>query len=362
MKKSALISTRKGLFSLEKNGSGWEVDLLGFLADPVTMSMRDKETGRIYTSLNLGHFGVKFQRSDDNGKTWTEGGVPTYPDEGKDESGKKKGKSLVQIWSLESSGEKNGLWAGTIPGGLFHSADGGDNWTLNETLWNKPERPKWFGGGYDDAGIHSICVHPENSNRVTLGISCGGVWVTEDKGKTWENQCKGMYAEYMPPDRRDDPTIQDPHLVVQCPSAPDHYWSQHHNGVFRSRDGSQTWDDISPMAKPSKFGFAVAVHPKDPETAWFVPAVKDEKRVPMDGSFVVSRTRDGGKTFEVLRNGLPQKHAYDLVYRHALDIDDRGDTLVMGSTTGGLWVSEDGGDGWQLVNAHMPPIYAVRFD
>ena len=70
--------------------------------------------------------------------------------------------------------------------------------------------------------------------------------------------------------------------------------------------------------KPSTFGFAVAVHPRDPETAWFVPEIKDEKRIPREGKLVVTRTRDGGKTFEVLSNGLPQSHAYDVVYRHAL--------------------------------------------
>jgi len=38
-----------------------------------------------------------------------------------------------------------------------------------------------------------------------------------------------------------------------------------------------------------------------------------------------------------------------------------GETLAMGSSTGGLWVSEDGGRRWQCVSAHLPPIYAVRF-
>ncbi|MEA2986010.1 MAG: hypothetical protein QOD94_2264, partial [Alphaproteobacteria bacterium] len=35
--------------------------------------------------------------------------------------------------------------------------------------------------------------------------------------------------------------------------------------------------------------------------------------------------------------------------------------LAMGSTTGGLWISENGGERWQLLNPHLPPIYAVRF-
>jgi hypothetical protein len=110
------------------------------------------------------------------------------------------------------------------------------------------------------------------------------------------------------------------------------------------------------------FGFPVAVHPADPNVAWFVPAIKDEKRYPVDGRVVVNRTRDGGKTFETLCNGLPQTHAYDLVYRHALDVDETGDRLAMGSTTGSVWLSEDGGNRWQSLSSNLPPVYAVRFE
>lgn len=75
----------------------------------------------------------------------------------------------------------------------------------------------------------------------------------------------------------------------------------------------------------------------------------------------VHRTRDGGASFETLREGLPQEHAYHLVYRHCLDVDTSGERLAMGSTTGGLWLSEDGGERWETLGLHLPPIYAVRF-
>jgi hypothetical protein len=75
----------------------------------------------------------------------------------------------------------------------------------------------------------------------------------------------------------------------------------------------------------------------------------------------VTRTRDGGRSFEVLSRGLPQQESYDLVFRHALDIDESGNRLAFGSTTGGLWVSDDQGDSWQAVSEHLPPIDCVRF-
>ena len=83
--------------------------------------------------------------------------------------------------------------------------------------------------------------------------------------------------------------------------------------------------------------------------------------MPRDGKFAVTRTRDGGKTFETLREGLPQRDAFELVYRHGMDVGADGKRLAMGSTTGSLWTSDDAGERWQLANAHLPPIYAVRF-
>ena len=130
--------------------------------------------------------------------------------------------------------------------------------------------------------------------------------------------------------------------------------------MFRSTDCAQSWQEVKTV-KPSTFGFAVAVHPEDPKTAWFVPGVSDEKRIPVDGKVVVSRTRDGGESFDVLTKGLPQTHAYDLTFRHALDIDDSGNRLAFGSTTGSVWVTEDQGDTWQTVTTQLPPVYSIRF-
>ncbi|MGI8782130.1 MAG: WD40/YVTN/BNR-like repeat-containing protein [Acidobacteriota bacterium] len=373
MTQSILVATRKGLFTVKSPGhsgsNDWSVAAsVAFLGNNVTLAQADPRDGSIYAALNLGHFGVKLHRSSDQGATWEECAVPVYPEKPADYPvtdstyGQAAPWTLKQIWSIEPAGaDRPGvLWVGTIPGGLFRSADGARSWELVLSLWDLPERLEWFGGGYDYPGIHSICINPRDSRSLTVGVSCGGVWHSDDEGSTWECRARGMWASYMPPERRDDPIIQDPHRMVQCAASPESLWVQHHNGVFRSTDGARSWQEC-PDAKPSVFGFAVAVHPRDPETAWFVPAANDECRVPIDGKTVVARTHDGGKSFEVLRHNLPQENSYHLVYRHGLDIDAGGDRLVVGSTTGGLWVSEDQGDSWECVAMDLPPIYSVRF-
>lgn len=352
MEQRALISTRKGLFIYVRENKGWRLAQSHFAGSPVTLALADPRDGALYAALNLGHFGPKLHRSDDRGASWQEIAVPAFP--------KGEGNpALKLIWSLEAGGadEPGTLWAGGIPAGLFVSEDRGKSWRLVESLWSVPDRVRWFGGGYDDAGIHSVLVDPRNPAHVIVGISCGGVWQTSDRGQSWSTCTEGMYAAYVPPEQKYDTAVQDPHRIAQCGAHPDSLWIQHHNGVFRSADGARQWSELHPPI--SNFGFAVAAHPGDPATAWFVPAQSDQRREPVDATMVVNRTRDGGRTFEILHAGLPAP-AYDLVYRHGLDVDDAGECLVMGSTTGGLWFSQNGGDEWQFEVTRLPPIYAVR--
>ena len=354
------VGTRKGLFTIARENGRWAVREPAFLGDPVTAVLSQDGGNTIHAALNLGHFGVKMRRSVDGGKTWEEQSAPTYPQQPENAPG--PAWKLVQVWTLEAGGkdEPGVLWAGTIPGGLFRSIDRGATWTLVRSLWDHPTRPEWMGGGYDAPGIHSICVDPRDSRRISVAVSTAGVWQTRDRGETWNLSASGMRAEYMPPEQQGEPLVQDVHRMVASASNPDILWVQHHCGVFRSTDAAQSWHEIENTAL-SKFGFAVAVDPNDASTAWFVPAVKDEKRVPVDAKLAVTRTRDGGRSFEVLREGLPTGPSYDLIYRHALDIDRAGQRLAFGSTTGGLWISENRGDSWQCVSAHLPPIAAVRF-
>ena len=359
MSNIVLVATRKGLFKyVIDSASKWRLESSAFLGAPVSMVLAGSQREDWYAALDHGHFGVKLHQSLDQGTSWQEISTPSYPKSEESESGE----NLELIWAMEYAGnsQAQGLWVGTIPGGLFYSQDQGNSWDLNQALWNREERKQWMGGGYDKPGIHSICVDPDDEAHITLGVSCGGVWSTVDGGINWANKAKGMRAAFMPPEKQMDPNIQDPHRIVNCRSSTNVFWAQHHNGIFKSIDGSESWQEID-IVNPSTFGFAVAAHPHDPDVAWFVAGVKDECRIPVDGRFVVTRTRDGGKTFEVLSDGLPGQASYDLVYRHGLDIDASGDRLMMGSTTGNLWFSEDQGDHWQSISNYLPPIYCVRF-
>lgn len=365
-----LVATRKGLFTWQRDGVEWRMtsSTPDFPGEPVSMVLHDARDGTDYAALNLGHFGVKLWCRARDASTWAELAPPAFAQASDTEAPQSESAastaqapSVALLWSLEAAGPDapGVLWAGTIPGGLFRSGDHGQSWQLIESLWNRPERAEWMGGGYDHAGIHSICIDPHDSRQVMVAVSTGGVWRTRDDGQTWALAASGMEADYMPPERRLDPNAQDVHRLVQCRDAPNALWAQHHNGIFRTLDYGTTWRRI--QAAPSSFGFAVAVDPHDPDVAWFAPAQRDACRIPVDARLVVTRTRDGGESFTALSHGLPETPSYDLIYRHGLDIDATGRTLAMGSTTGALWISDNAGEQWQSLSAHLPPIYAVRF-
>jgi hypothetical protein len=346
------VSTRKGLMRFEPGDGGWRIAAHDFPGDPVTLAHVAPD-GAIYAALALGHFGPKLRRSDDGGATWQEVACPALPG-GAD--GSNKGVSM--LWSFASAGER--IYCGTIPAGLFASADRGESWTHLPALTSMPESARWFGGGFDDPGIHSILVDPRRNEVLTVGISCGGVWRSEDAGASWVLRATGLGADYVPPGQADDGAIQDPHIIAACGTAPDVMWMQHHNGVFATRDAGLNWARLTGLPV-SDFGFAAAAHPHDPNIAWLAPAVSDIQRYAVDGAMAVTKTIDGGRSFAAKRTGLPQSAAYDLVYRHGLAVDESGENLAMGSTTGGFWTSADGGESWSAPDARLPPVNAVIF-
>src|SRR5688572_4103353 len=157
-----LIATRKGLLSLARAGGEWSITAREFLGVAVTAVLNDRRDGAVYAVLKHGHFGSKLHRSDDSGASWNELPAPAFP---ADAAG---APALFQVWTLEAGPrEQPGrLWAGAIPAGLFRSDDRGESWQLVRALWDVPERAKWFGGGYDDAGIHTVSPDPRDPEQV----------------------------------------------------------------------------------------------------------------------------------------------------------------------------------------------------
>ena len=352
-----LAGTRKGLLQIEPQGSTWNVVAEDFPGVPISCAWYDNRNDTFWAAAAHGHWGAKLYRRR-TGEDWQEVEGPHFRPG--DLVRPEKEASVEYIWTLASGGDSrpDRIYAGTVPGGLFISDDGGDSFELVESLWEHPTRvTQWFGGGFDEPGIHSVLVDPRNNDRVVVGISCAGVFESLDAGKTWSVRNKGLEAPFLP-----DPAAEtgfDPHLVVSCPGAPDHYWQQNHDGIFRSTDSCESWVRVDEKGSgPAYFGFAIGVDEATPETAWVVPAHSDEIRTTVDRRLRICRTTDGGKSWTEFTEGLPDRDCYDLVYRHGLD--NRNGNLVFGTTTGNMFASRDYGEKWEPVSWTLPPVYSVQ--
>ena len=204
MSDEIVVSTRKGLFRIVRKAALWDIDDVAFLGDNVSLALTDARSGSGYAALDHGHFGVKLHRSSSDG--WQEIAAPAYPQkpEGLDEKdmwGRPIPWSTQRIWALATGGadEPGVIWCGTLPGGLFRSADHGDSWTIVNALWEHPKRTQWMGGGADWPGIHSIIVDPRDPRRLWVAVSTGGIWFTEDAGEAGFSVARACGPSMCPP-------------------------------------------------------------------------------------------------------------------------------------------------------------------
>lgn len=393
MTNKILLGTRKGTVIFDHINTKWQPRPISHPGIPICYAARDPRDGTLWASLDHGHWGPKLSRSRDDGATWEDILSLKYPKDARyivkylptpdfdPESPTAKPEyanaTVFKIWNIAfgNADQPGRLYAGTIPGGLFISNDGGDSWELNRPLWSHDSRggdlfagdattenhwqgtPASIDYGVFEPGIHSIIVNPRDSNHVYVAVSTAGVIETTDGGRTWAGRNRGMLNDYMPNPESD--WGHDPHFVTNCAAQPEHLWQQNHCGVFYSNDGAQSWKKVSLPDAGVNFGFPIAADANDGRTAWVVPARADSERMAIDGGLFVARTTDGGQTWQSFRKGLPQDNAYDIVFRHSLDV--KGDFLCFGTSTGNVYLSEDRGESWQCLGNNFPPIYSVRF-
>jgi hypothetical protein len=106
-----------------------------------------------------------------------------------------------------------------------------------------------------------------------VAVSAGGVYRTEDGGKTWQARNNGVRVVFMP--EKYPEFGQCVHKIVLHESRPERLFLQNHWGLYRSDNRGDSWQDIA-RGVPSDFGFAMLIHPHDANCVYIVPVESDE--------------------------------------------------------------------------------------
>ena len=353
-----LVGTTKGLFSLRSGDGRERFELTGptFAGEEVYATCIDTRSGatRLFAGSVSNHWGPVLRRSDDLGATWSEGeraGL-RFPQDAD--------ASLARIWQLAPGrgDEPDVMYAGVEPAALFRSDDGGRSFSLVRGLWNHPHRAQWQPGG-GGLCLHTVLVHPRDSNRLLIAISAAGVYLSDDGGSSWRASNHGIVVGFVP--EGDDLEFgQCVHKVARDAGDPERLYLQHHGGIYRSDDGGEAWTAMTGIAGMD-FGFPVVAHPTQPSTAYLLPLESDEYRCTPNGRCVVWRTTDAGESWEPLTAGLPQHDAHLTVLRDGFTTDGHDPAgLYVGTRTGEVYASIDDGDSWRLLAEHLPPVMSVR--
>lgn len=351
-----LIGTRKGLFTATSDPERihWQIHgplIPGYEIQSAWLDPRNPNVG--YAAAHHRVWGIHIYRTEDGGATWHS--LREVPRHGRDDTAE----NLKMIWCLApgEADEPDTLYAGIEPPGIFTSRDRGETWSALPGFHNHPTNTAWSParGGL---AVHSLQVEPGNPRSLYVALSAGGVYHSADAGASWQPINQGVRAPYL--GRNDAEAGHCVHRILQHPAERRRLYQQSHHGTYVTDDGGKQWREIS-AGLPSDFGYALATDPADPDVVYTLPEQSSQFRATVDGKIRVYRSRDAGRNWQALTQGLPQDNAFVTILRDGMDSDRMQPLgLYFGTSSGHLFSSRDGGDHWHLIDGFLPGILSVR--
>ncbi len=250
------------------------------------------------------------------------------------------------------------FYMGVASGGLFRTTDGGNSW--------QPITD----GKVPLGSTGCVAVSDSDPNVIYLGtgsddirsnVSTGrGMYKTTDGGQTWSSI--GLYNVGQIGSVRVHPTNSN---IVWVSAQGDAFKSNPERGIFKTTDGGQTWHKVL-FLSDGVGAMDVELQPGNPSVvyAWMSRLERKPWTIisgSREGGFY--KSTDGGEHFTRIPNGLPT----GLIGKANLAVTaakpNRIYALIEAKPGSGLYVSDDAGDTWRLVNSQgaltQRPFYYV---
>ena len=327
LSQAVLVGTKEGVAIIAREGSGWKLAHRALTDKHISAIIIEPESGLTFA----GAFHGSIHASPDGGRTWEP---------------RANGLSEANVYSLASA-RINGhtrLFAGTEPAHLFISDDLGRHWSEVPSLRSVPSVPKWSFPAPPHIGhVKHINFEPQNPTTMYASVEVGGLLKSTDAGEHWQ-EFPSLY--------------EDVHRTMIHPSNPKFLYAVTGRGLYVSPEGGATWDQWTRRENeiggyPDGFVF----RPSDPKTI-FMTAAHDAPGTWRTTHFAgarISRSKDGGRSWEVLRNGLPDRLQAS-IEAFCLEEAGKSSAIFAATTAGEILSSEDDGESWKQIISGLAPI------
>lgn len=323
-----LVGTLDGAVLIERKAKGaeWRVANGALRGQHISTLIEEPQSGLIFAGVF--HGGI--HASADGGKTW----------EPRDNGLTERDVYTITTYRLNG---KTRLYAGTEPAHLYFSDDLGRHWSELPALRSVPSVPQWtFPGPPHIAHLKHINFDPRDPSTIYGSIEVGGLLKSTDLGKTWVD-IPGMYA--------------DVHRTVIRPDNPKRIYITGGDGLYVTSDGGATWEHwVTKEHELGGYPDQLVFHPRQPDLMFISSAHNSPGtwRATRTSGSRVSRSRDGGRTWEVLRNGLPDRMDGAV---EAMSLEAWGDSFAIyfANTAGEVYCGEEG-NSWSKIIDGLAPI------
>lgn len=342
--REVLIGTKDGLVIIEREAGDfrWRVAHRALPGLHISSIIVEPTSGTVFAGAFFG----SVHASADGGRTWER---------------RDNGLDVDDVYALawvRNAGATR-LYAGTQPAHLFWSEDLGFHWQELPALRSVPSTPTWsFPAPPHVAHTKFITFDPHDVRTVYACIEQGALLKSTDSGQSWhELNTVGFYNDK----NRKIEHFYDVHKVVVDPRNPQRIYVTGGAGLYVTPDGGGRWERwTSPDWAPDVYPDGLVLNPRRPDIIFVAAAEHNPARWCDAGSpgyagGRIFRSADGGRTWQRLRDGLPDRMQHEI---GALCLEDWGDSFsVFAATTGGdVYCSDDGGDHWSLITEGLAPV------